>query len=90
MLAAIDPVVGFFVLGLVAGLLGSDLKLSSGLYDTLTIYLLIAIGLKGVCRNSNYWRCLVKNSNKFCRFNTIHIRHIDIHKYCIELVCRSK
>ncbi|WP_043703198.1 sodium-dependent bicarbonate transport family permease [Tepidimonas taiwanensis] len=47
MLAAIDPVVGFFVLGLVAGLLGSDLKLSSGLYDTLTIYLLIAIGLKG-------------------------------------------
>ncbi len=44
---SIDPVVGFFILGLVAGLLGSDLKLSSGLYDTLTVYLLIAIGLKG-------------------------------------------
>lgn len=43
----IDPVVGFFVLGVVAGLLGSDLKLSSGLYETLTIYLLLAIGLKG-------------------------------------------
>jgi hypothetical protein len=43
----LDPVVGFFILGLVAGLLGSDLKLSSGLYDTLTVYLLIAIGLKG-------------------------------------------
>jgi len=46
-MASIDPVVGFFVLGLVAGLLRSDLKLSGGLYDTLTIYLLIAIGLKG-------------------------------------------
>lgn len=44
---SIDPVVGFFILGLVAGLLGSDLKISSGLYDTLTLYLLIAIGLKG-------------------------------------------
>jgi len=44
---SIDPVVGFFVLGLVAGLLGSDLKVSGGLYDTLTLYLLIAIGLKG-------------------------------------------
>ena len=43
----LDPVVGFFVLGVVAGLLGSDLKLSSGLYETLTIYLLLAIGLKG-------------------------------------------
>ncbi len=43
----IDPVVAFFVLGVVGGRLGSDLKLSSGLYDTLTIYLLIAIGLKG-------------------------------------------
>ena len=43
----LDPVVGFFVLGLLAGLLRSDLKLSSGLSDTLIIYLLIAIGLKG-------------------------------------------
>lgn len=44
---SIDPVVGFFVLGIIAGLLGSDLKISGGLYDTLTLYLLIAIGLKG-------------------------------------------
>lgn len=44
---SLDPVVGFFVLGLVAGLLRSDLKLSGGLSDTLVIYLLIAIGLKG-------------------------------------------
>jgi len=43
----LDPVVGFFVLGLVAGFLRSDLKLSNGLSDTLSIYLLVAIGLKG-------------------------------------------
>lgn len=43
----LDPVVGFFVLGLAAGLIGSDLKLPNGLYETLTIYLLIAIGIKG-------------------------------------------
>ncbi len=44
---ALDPVVLFFALGLVAGLLRSDLKISSGLYETLSIYLLIAIGFKG-------------------------------------------
>ena len=44
---SLDPVVGFFILGLLAGLLRSDLKLSTGLSDTLSIYLLIAIGLKG-------------------------------------------
>jgi uncharacterized protein len=44
---SLDPVVGFFLLGLAAGFLRSDLKLSSGLSDTLSIYLLIAIGLKG-------------------------------------------
>ena len=44
---SLDPVVGFFLLGMVAGLLRSDLKLSGGLSDTLSIYLLIAIGLKG-------------------------------------------
>jgi hypothetical protein len=39
--------VGFFLLGMVAGLLRSDLKLSGGLSDMLSVYLLIAIGLKG-------------------------------------------
>ena len=43
----LDSVVGFFALGLVAGLLRSDLKLSGGLLDTLSLYLLVAIGLKG-------------------------------------------
>ena len=57
---SLDPVVGFFLLGMVAGLLRSDLKLSSGLTDTLSIYLLIATGLKGGIELSNAsvrWCC---------------------------------
>lgn len=42
-----EPVVLFFVLGAVAGLLRSDLKLPTALYEALSIYLLLAIGLKG-------------------------------------------
>jgi hypothetical protein len=43
----IDPVILFFVLGLAARLAGSDLRLPEALYEALSIYLLIAIGLKG-------------------------------------------
>ena len=43
----IDVVVLFFLLGLAAGLLRSDIQLPSGLYDSLSIFLLLAIGLKG-------------------------------------------
>lgn len=43
----LDIVICFFLLGLFAGLVRSDLRLPSGLYDTLTILLLLAIGLKG-------------------------------------------
>ncbi len=42
-----EPVVLFFVMGIVAGLLRSDLKMPSALYETLSIFLLLAIGLKG-------------------------------------------
>jgi len=42
-----EPVVLFFVLGVAAGLLRSDLKLPPALYEALSIYLLLAIGLKG-------------------------------------------
>ena len=42
-----DPVVLFFVFGLVAGLLKSELKLPAALYETLSIILLLAIGLHG-------------------------------------------
>lgn len=42
-----DVVILFFVLGLVARLAGSPLKLPQPLYESLSIYLLLAIGLKG-------------------------------------------
>ncbi len=43
----LSPMVLAFVLGFVAVLLKSDLKLPQGLYSSLSIYLLFAIGLKG-------------------------------------------
>jgi hypothetical protein len=42
-----EPVVLFFVLGLIAGLARSDLKIPAALYEGLSIYLLLAIGIKG-------------------------------------------
>ncbi len=43
----IDVVVLFFLLGLFAGLVRSELKLPPQLYDSLSMVLLLAIGLKG-------------------------------------------
>lgn len=43
----LDPVIIFFVLGLFAGIFKTDLKVPEPIYETLSIYLLIAIGLKG-------------------------------------------
>jgi uncharacterized protein len=43
----IDVVVLFFLLGVLARLVKSDLRLPEALYETLSIYLLLAIGLKG-------------------------------------------
>lgn len=42
-----DPVVLFFLLGVIARLARSDLRLPEALYEALSIYLLLAIGLKG-------------------------------------------
>jgi hypothetical protein len=43
----LDVVVFFFLLGVFARLVKSDLRLPEALYETLSIYLLLAIGLKG-------------------------------------------
>ncbi|MHB1358172.1 MAG: sodium-dependent bicarbonate transport family permease [Rhodocyclaceae bacterium] len=43
----IDVVVLFFLLGLLAGLVRSELKLPPALYDSLALLLLLTIGLKG-------------------------------------------
>ncbi len=42
-----EPVVLFFVLGVAAGLLRSDLKIPGSIYEFLSIFILLAIGLKG-------------------------------------------
>jgi hypothetical protein len=43
----VDAVVLFFLLGVIARLARSDLRLPEALYETLSIFLLLAIGLKG-------------------------------------------
>lgn len=47
MSAMLDVVVLFFLLGVLARWFKSDLRLPEALYETLSIYLLLAIGLKG-------------------------------------------
>ncbi|MEX1666600.1 sodium-dependent bicarbonate transport family permease [Zhongshania arctica] len=42
-----DPIILFFLLGLVAGLLRSELRLPASIYEFVSILLLLAIGLKG-------------------------------------------
>ncbi len=44
---ALDPIILFFLLGLVAGLLRSPLRLPGAIYEFVSILLLLAIGLKG-------------------------------------------
>ncbi|MBB5173383.1 sodium-dependent bicarbonate transport family permease [Texcoconibacillus texcoconensis] len=50
----LSPVVLFFVLGILAALFKSDLTFPKGLSEGLSIYLLIAIGIKGGIELSNY------------------------------------
>ena len=53
-MSAFEPVILFFVLGALAGLLRSDLKIPGVLYESLSIFLLLAIGLKGGVELSRY------------------------------------
>ena len=43
----IDPIILFFLLGIVAGLLRSELRLPAAVYELVSIVLLLSIGLKG-------------------------------------------
>jgi hypothetical protein len=43
----IDPIILFFILGIVAGLVRSELRLPAQIYDFVSILLLLSIGLKG-------------------------------------------
>lgn len=42
-----DIVIAFFALGLIAGLIKSDLKVPQAIYETLSILLMLTLGLKG-------------------------------------------
>ena len=44
---SLDPVVLFFVLGVIGGTLKSDLELPKAFLEALTIFLLLSLGLKG-------------------------------------------
>lgn len=46
-MTVIDPIVLFFILGFIARLVRSDLRLPPAIYDFLSVVLLLAIGLKG-------------------------------------------
>ena len=49
-----EPVVVFFLLGVVGGLLRTDLKFPPAFFDALSIYLLLSIGLKGGLELAKY------------------------------------
>ncbi len=46
-MTAVDPVLLFFLLGLAAGLLRSELRLPAAVYELVSMLLLLSIGLKG-------------------------------------------
>ncbi|MFD1738904.1 sodium-dependent bicarbonate transport family permease [Bacillus salitolerans] len=50
----LSPVVLFFLLGIIAAIFKSDLKFPNGLSEALSIYLLMAIGIKGGIELSHY------------------------------------
>ena len=47
LISLLDPVVLFFVLGAFSGVVKSDLRIPEAFYNTLSIYLLLSIGIKG-------------------------------------------
>lgn len=49
-----EPVILFFILGLFAGTIRSDLKIPGVLYESISIFLLLAIGLKGGIELAKY------------------------------------
>ncbi|MBC7598355.1 MAG: sodium-dependent bicarbonate transport family permease [Polaromonas sp.] len=54
MMSSFEPVILFFVLGALAGFVRSDLKIPGVLYESLCIFLLLAIGLKGGVELARY------------------------------------
>lgn len=68
----LDIVVGFFVLGVAAQLVKSDISLPKGLYQSCVIFLLLAIGLKGGAALSAYpWTTILPQSLAVIAFGAL-------------------
>jgi len=82
-----DIVVMFFILGLVAGILRSDLKIPKATYETLSLLLMLTIGLKGgmVLHGNLSWRLLPEMGSIVIIGALIPLLTYPILKYVIKL-----
>ncbi|CAM4335553.1 sodium-dependent bicarbonate transport family permease [Pseudoalteromonas ostreae] len=82
-----DIVVMFFVLGLVAGILRSDLVIPKATYETLSLLLMLTIGLKGgmVLHGNLSWQLLPEMGSVMLLGAFIPLMLYPILKYVIKL-----
>jgi hypothetical protein len=82
-----DIVVMFFILGLVAGILRSDLAIPKATYETLSLLLMLTIGLKGgmVLHGNLSWQLLPEMGSVMLLGALIPLMLYPILKYVIKL-----
>ena len=82
-----DIVVMFFILGLVAGILRSDLTIPKATYETLSLLLMLTIGLKGgmVLHGNLSWQLLPEMGTVMLLGALIPLMLYPILKYVIKL-----
>ena len=82
-----DIVVMFFLLGLIAGLLRSDLALPQAVYDTISMLLMLTIGLKGgmALYGNLDWRLLPELFGVICLGLTIPLMLYPVLKRLVGL-----
>lgn len=82
-----DIVVMFFVLGLVAGILRSDLKIPQATYETLSLLLMLTIGLKGgmVLHGNLSWQLLPEMASVMLLGAFIPLMLYPVLKYVVKL-----
>ncbi|NMR25375.1 sodium-dependent bicarbonate transport family permease [Pseudoalteromonas sp. NEC-BIFX-2020_015] len=82
-----DIVVMFFVLGLVAGVLRSDLTIPKATYETLSLLLMLTIGLKGgmVLHGNLSWQLLPEMGSVMLIGALIPLALYPILKYVVKL-----
>ncbi|WP_062569332.1 sodium-dependent bicarbonate transport family permease [Pseudoalteromonas arabiensis] len=82
-----DIVVMFFVLGVIAGLLRSDLKIPQATYETLSLLLMLTIGLKGgmVLHGNLHWQLLPEMGSVLLLGACIPLLLFPVLKYVLNL-----